>query len=164
MDLELVAPIQERHLDLERDGMRVLLGWSVANLAAAPLGATLSDSVRGDAFWLGNGGWNVVNAAIAGGSLATLPARRRVAWDMDTARRQTDRFERTLILNVGLDVAYLAAAGWLAERGRRTGDERFIGLGNALALQGGFLLVFDSAMLWRSSRVSRALDPAPPRP
>lgn len=156
MDLD-VAPIEARHLDLQRDGMKVLLGWSVVNLASAPVGAALTEDVRGQAFWLGNGGWNVVNAGIAGSALLTLPARRQVAWDLQTARRETDRFERTLLVNIGLDVAYLAAAGWLAEHGRRTGDERFIGLGNALALQGGFLLAFDSALFWRSTRVSRAL-------
>lgn len=150
--IELVAEQQDRHLDLQRDGMGVLLGWSAANLVSAPIGAGLSDGARADAFWWGNGGWNVVNAGIAGLSLATLPAKRRAVWDADALARDKDRFERTLLFNMGLDVAYLAAAGWLSERGRRTGDEQLRGLGDALAVQGGFLLVFDSALYWRSKR------------
>ncbi|MEQ1565542.1 MAG: hypothetical protein ABMA64_07890 [Myxococcota bacterium] len=155
-DLDVPA-LQQEHLDLQRDGMKVLLGWSVVNLAGGGIGAALADTPRADAFWLGTAGWNVVNAGIAGAGLATLPARRRATLDVSGVRRQADTFERTLLVNIGLDVAYLAASGWLIERGRRVGDDQLRGLGTAVLAQGGFLLVYDSTLYAASTRKTAPL-------
>lgn len=152
-----VAALQQGHLTLQRDGMTVLLGWSAVNLVGGGVGAVLAEKPRTTAFWLGTAGWNVVNAAIAGSALATIPARRRTALDAQELRRQTDTFERTLLLNVGLDVAYIAASGWVGERGHRTGEERLRGLGTAVLVQGGFLLAFDSVLYVASTRRSAPL-------
>lgn len=152
-----VGALQQRHLDLQRDGMTLLLGWSAVNLVGGGLGAALADEPRTRAFWLGNAGWNVVNAALATSALATIPARRRAVLDESGLRRQTNTFERTLLFNAGLDVAYIAASGWLGERGRRTGEERLQGVGTALLVQGGFLLAFDSALYFASTRRSAPL-------
>lgn len=152
-----LADLQQRHLDVQQGGMTVLLGWSAANIAGGAVGAALADRPRTRAFWLGTAGWNVVNAAIATSAFATLPARRRDPLDESGLRRQTDTFERTILLNVGLDVAYLAGSGWIGERGRHTGDERLKGLGNAVLVQGGFLLVFDSVLYAVASQRSAPL-------
>lgn len=49
-----------------------------------------------------------------------------------------------LLLNAGLDVAYIATGFYLKERSKNSsGAERLRGYGNSLLLQGGFLLLFD---------------------
>lgn len=137
--------------------MTLLLGWSAVNLVGGTTGYLLADGPRAEGFWAGNAAWNTVNAAIAVTGLATLPARRAEPWDEATARRQTDMFERALLVNVGLDVAYVTSGLWLGERGRRKGDQRLQGLGDALIVQGGFLLLFDVGLVVLSSRISRDL-------
>lgn len=51
-----------------------------------------------------------------------------------------------LLLNAGLDVAYIATGFYLKERAKNSSSpERLRGYGNSLLLQGGFLLAFDIA-------------------
>ncbi len=52
-----------------------------------------------------------------------------------------------LLLNAGLDVAYIATGFYLKERSKNSSSsERLRGYGNSLLLQGGFLLAFDVAL------------------
>ena len=53
------------------------------------------------------------------------------------------QIEKILLLNTGLDLAYLATGLYLKERGQRLNNDRNKGYGNSLLLQGAFLLVFD---------------------
>jgi hypothetical protein len=48
-----------------------------------------------------------------------------------------------LILNSGLDLAYLTTGLYLRERGTNHLNDQTKGYGGSLMLQGGFLLVFD---------------------
>ena len=81
------------------------------------------------------------------GAIALVGARRRAV------RGPTDpcRLRRVLLVNAALDVGYLAAGAWLvlapAARVRGLGGD-----GLAVLVQGGFLLVLDSA-------AARALRP-----
>ena len=63
--------------------------------------------------------------------------------------------EKIFLVNVGLNVAYMAAGGMLWERGRRLGDERLEGYGPSLVLQGAFLVGFDTVMFWLQNRATR---------
>ena len=62
----------------------------------------------------------------------------------DSLTAQFD-FEKILLLNAGLDVAYLVTGSWLRARAAATPrlPERLRGFGRSLWLQGGFLLLFD---------------------
>lgn len=152
-----VPALQRRQLDVQQGAMTVLLGWSALNIAGGAVGAAVADTPRSRTFWLGTAGWNVVNLAIAGTALATLPGKRRAELDVGGLRRQTDTFERAILLNVGLDVAYLAGSAWMGERGQRTADDRLKGLAVAVAIQGGFLLAFDSTTYVASTRTTAPL-------
>jgi hypothetical protein len=55
--------------------------------------------------------------------------------------------QNILLLNAGLDVAYIATGFYLKERSKNSSSsERLTGYGNSLLLQGGFLLLFDVAL------------------
>jgi len=139
----------------ERRAMGVLLGWATVNLALGGAGAMTADDPRERAFWQGNAGWNLVNFGIAG--LGLLRDRRPGPPDAAKARARADGFDRALLLNIGLDTAYLAASWALRERAARTQDARLLGFSDALAMQGGFLLGFDIAALLAHQRWSRPL-------
>lgn len=143
-----------RHLRTQRVGMGVLMGWSGVNLAGGGLAFAVADTPRREGFWGGNAAWNVVNLGIATASLASIGARQTQITDYTSLERSRDNFERALLLNIGLDVAYVMAGLALRERALRADDLRLRGFSDALVLQGGFLFVFDIG-LFAGSRYSR---------
>jgi hypothetical protein len=122
--------------DVERELTRVLGAWAIASVVG---GAVLTVSPDRRGFGRQTLVWGLVDGAIA-----LVGSRRRAA------RGPTDpvRLRRVLLLNAGLDVGYLAAGAWLVRDGRWRGD------GHAVLVQGGFLLLLDSA-------AARALRPTP---
>ncbi|TVQ89224.1 MAG: hypothetical protein EA397_15735 [Deltaproteobacteria bacterium] len=145
----------ERRWRTERTGMKVLLGWSVANLGAGTAGALTLQDPRQRAFMGGNATWNIVNLGLAGASL--LGNRRPKRFEHPEVLHQAERLERTLLINTGLDVAYMVAGWALIERGLRQDQPSLQGLGDALLVQGGFLFGFDLTLLLVHNRWTRRL-------
>ena len=90
-----------------------------------------------------NAYWNVANLALAG--LGLWSAKKQLTKHYTLAENVTEqhKIEKILLLNTGLDVAYMVTGLYLKERGNRLNHEQPVGYGNSLLLQGGFLLVFD---------------------
>jgi hypothetical protein len=105
-----------------------LLVWSVAWMGASIVALSLARGDSWRAFWPVSGTWCVVNSAIAlaglMGTPAPLPALRRL-----------------LLINAGLDVAYVAVGAVLMSRPMPA----LRGPGMAVVIQGLFLLAFDTA-------------------
>ena len=143
-------------LALNRNGMGVLLGWSLLNIGVGTAGHFTS-SGRWQAFHQGNAAWNTVNLAIAGLSLWSLQGVDPGSFGLLETIQESEKFQKFLLPNIGLDVAYMTAGGWLWERGRRVGSARQEGFGQALVLQGAFLLVFDAVLWWQSLDLTQEL-------
>lgn len=128
---------------VNQTGMQILLGWSALNMAGGTFGY-FSTSGKNQYFHQMNAIWNVVNAGIAvsaltgmgDDSLSSLPIAYKSGLTM----------EKVLLANAGLDVAYMAAGGYMIERGLRKEQPRFRGYGQSLLVQGGFLLTFDTIL------------------
>lgn len=139
-------------LQVEKGAMGALASWSVANLAVGLPAGRQSDG-RSRGFWYGNAGWNAVNLGVAG--LGAVSIHRRstglIASD-DVRLRQQRSLRRVLAVNIGLDAAYLLTGFVLQRTSER---EELKGIGDALVLQGGFLLTFDSAFLVEHRRRTR---------
>lgn len=138
-----------RETRFRQKAMLTLGGWSLSNLA---LSGIQIGSSQGDArhYWQMTGYWNVVNLGIAGlGYLGALQLREE-AHSGAALLQEQQKLRGLLLLNTGLDVAYMAAGWAMLERGlRRPGPDgaRWRGFGRAVATQGAFLLVFDAALL-----------------
>jgi hypothetical protein len=151
-------------VQLNRTAMSVLLGWAVLNIGT---GVTGHFTTQGDtqAFFQANAAWNVVNLAIAGFGLHGQLTAQPETWGLARSLAEGQQMEKILLLNAGLDVGYMALGGFLLERGLRTDSARFRGWGRSLLLQGGFLLLFDSALWWLNWRLNTQLTarliPAP---
>lgn len=117
--------------DVESRLTAVLGRWAAGSAVA---GVLLSVPRRSRGFGRQTVAWGAVDGAIA-----YVGARRRAV------KGPTDpqRLRRVLLVNVGLDVGYLAAAAWLLRDGRWRGD------GAAVAVQGAFLLVLDATAAHR---------------
>ncbi len=133
--------------------MEVLLGWSALNLAGSGLGYGLDDD-RGRTryFHQMNVMWNVVNAGIATAGLLGLRNELGQPASPTGALEEAMSFEKILLFNAGLDLAYVAAGAYLYERGRRTDSVRLQGYGQSLWLQGGFLFAFDLTVYFLTHR------------
>ena len=135
---------QER-LDLNKTGMLVLSGWALGNIAIGSYGYFKTGG-KTKYFHQMNAAWNLVNLSIGAFAyynyLQTDPASFSLAQSIGEARS----IENILLLNIGLDVGYIATGAFLWERGIRKDNNRLLGYGPSLILQGGFLLVFDGIL------------------
>lgn len=146
-----------RRLSTNRTAMVVLGGWAVGNLAVGSVGFALEPDERLRWLHLGNAAWNVVNLGLAAVGLLSDWGRDPKSFDAKTSLVESEKQTRVLLLNAGLDVAYLATAAFLWQRGDATADARLVGLGQALLIQGAFLLGFDITLAVLSGRLTEEL-------
>lgn len=137
--------VNSKRLRINKNAMYVLGGWAVTNIA---VGAYMRGRTTGSNryFHEGNAGWNVVNLAIAGGSLWATSKADPASYDLWQTIAEQQKIEKFLLFNAGLDLGYMATGLYLTERSRRFSGmkgDRLKGYGQALLLQGGFLLAFD---------------------
>ncbi|MEO0599831.1 MAG: hypothetical protein AAF211_00245 [Myxococcota bacterium] len=144
-----------RHLRVQSAGMGVLAGWSAVNLAGGGVAWALADTPRREGFWGGNAAWNVVNLGIATAGLASVGGKRKAIQEPLDLLKSQQNLERSLLVNIGLDVAYVVAGLALRERGLRLDQPSLQGFGDALLAQGGFLFAFDIALFTASQRSRR---------
>jgi hypothetical protein len=143
---EPLLSINERRLSLNRVNMYVLGGWAVGNLAVSGyLRSQTTGTVR--YFHEMNVFWNVVNLGLAAGALYGGYQSDPASYDLWQTYHEQQKLEKILLFNLALNFTYLTAGGYLIERSRRGGERefQFKGYGQSLLLQGGFLLLFDTA-------------------
>jgi len=87
-----------------------------------------------------NAGWNVVNAGLASFAL------------LDNKPIQPKKLAKIFWINAALDVLYIAGGVALRQQGLEKNNPQWVGWGDSIILQGGFLLTFDSLMGWRMQR------------
>jgi hypothetical protein len=155
---DFLAGYNAERIELNTWGMVVLLGWAVANLGVGTVGS-LTTHGRTRYLHQGNAAWNVVNLAIAGFALYGLRSEDPAALNAAATLAKAHQLEWILWLNSGLDLAYLASGAWLWERGLRRDSPRWVGYGQALILQGGFLLLFDLTLVALNLHANRELLP-----
>lgn len=126
-----------------KQNMLLLGGWAIANISTgiAGMSATSGSSYY---FHQMNTAWNVVNLSIAtAGYLLTRPEKNALNSSVSNA---LIGLENTLMLNTGLDLAYMTAGLALIELSKNpdySSPQRLRGYGISLVLQGAFLAIFD---------------------
>lgn len=133
-------------IDITRKGMWVLGGWAVANMAYGGYKTTRTTGQE-KYFHQMNMLWNTVNLGLAASSLLTTDFE---TLNLQKTIAQQHKMEKILLLNIGLDAAYIATGFFLKEKGKTAAKtpERWAGYGNSLLLQGGFLLAFDGVLYY----------------
>lgn len=138
---------------LESAGMGVLAGWAGANVVGGTAGYLREPPGRSRAAWGAHAAWNVVNLGLAGAGLARASSARDLEAEALAERQR--RLQTVLWVNAGLDVGYVAAGAGLQALGRDQQDPALQGVGDALLVQGAFLLVFDTTMALLQRRQAR---------
>ena len=146
---------QQQSLKLQQNGMLILGSWAGLNMITGGLGYARTQGSR-SYFHQMNAAWNTVNAGIAyfgyKGTLSnTSVMTSEILYDMN-------RFDTILLINAGLDVLYISGGAWLAYRGYKMGKERWKGYGQAIILQGSFLMAFDLLLYTSHTKLSKQLS------
>lgn len=152
-----LADYEQARLDRGRDAMIALTTWGGANLVAGAIGWPLSDEPAWQAFHSMNLAWGAVNLAIALPSLVGHLRADPTKAEVREVLKAEHGLQATLLLNLGLDVAYLTAGALLWERGEFGDEPLLTGFGRSLIVQGAFLLVFDAVFYAVSAQASGAL-------
>lgn len=137
----------EASLAANNAGMYVLGSWALANMAAGAYCWATSEGEK-KYFSQMNLFWNVVNLSIAGFALYGNYSTDVSLMSEGELLAKHLKTERLFLINSGLDVGYMGAGllmRHLSSNSEKRGD-LLKGYGNAVILQGGFLLVFDMVM------------------
>lgn len=154
IDLEA---INEKRITMNSNGMLVLGGWAVSNLVIGGIGMTQTGGTS-KYFHQMNAAWNTVNLAIAGFGYYGI-RNQSTQIGLSETISEFHNFEKILLFNAGLDIGYMAIGAFLWERGLRKENNRLIGYGQSMILQGGFLFVFDAVLyLLSRSESSRLIE------
>lgn len=149
--------IATERVNLQRNNSWVLAAWAGANIIQGSISA--SDAKGSDHYFHQmNAYWNTVNLAVAG--MGLWAAKKQLAGTHTQERnwKEQQKLEKLLLLNTGLDAAYIMTGLYLKERGNRLQSDQPTGYGNSLVLQGAFLLVFDIVQYAENRRNGKLLE------
>ena len=161
MDILATLGLLHHQRELLTEQAMALLGtWALLNLLVSGyLVARTDRRTETHYFHQMNVGWNLINLLLA--VVGILRAQPGPVAGLTLASSLQDQFmlEKILLLNAGLDVAYLCIGSWLRARGAGAVQrpERLLGFGRSLWLQGGFLLLFDVGFYFLYHRYAEAL-------
>jgi hypothetical protein len=136
----------QSRMNINETAMLVLGGWAAGNILIGTYG-NFKASGEAKYFHQFNAAWNIVNLGIAAfGYFNAVNSDPSSMTNLEIIK-DFNSLQNLLLLNAGLDVAYIATGFYLKERAKNSSSsERLKGYGNSLLLQGGFLLVFDIAL------------------
>jgi hypothetical protein len=125
-----------------KTNMTILGIWAAINIVQGSISSTNAEG-SDKAFFKMNTYFNAVNLGIAGVGLAMARKELDKKYSYSENLLKQQKLEKILLLNAGLDAAYIATGLYLKERGMRVDNPQTTGYGNSFVLQGAFLLIFD---------------------
>lgn len=147
LNLEL-QNIHKRQVNIGKTSMISLNSWAITNIG---YGTIASTQANGEAkyFHQMNAIWNVVNLGIGIPGIISAYKKNQPK-DLFELNEYQHKIEKVYLINTGLDIAYIASGLALRNFGEsKTGEPRLRlkGYGNAIMMQGGYLLIHDIAVL-----------------
>ncbi len=138
-----------QRLDINRSAMLVLGSWAIGNMLVGTYGH-INTTGQSRQFHQFNFMWNVVNLGIAAFGYHQATNADLMALGHVDVLKEYNTLQNILLLNVGLNVSYMAAGLYLRERSKNSikHSDRFKGYGNSLLLQGAFLFLFDTSLFF----------------
>ncbi|QSQ26075.1 hypothetical protein JY651_14605 [Pyxidicoccus parkwayensis] len=150
-DHHLIELTQSRFA-MNRKALKLLAGWSLANIAVSGVGYFTSDGDPWRTFHLSNVIFNVpvLGTVVLGAIVMAKQDPERLTLEETLSR--AIMLERVLLAGIVVDVAVIGFGAFLWERGRLIGSDSLIGWGRADVFQGSVLLLFDSALFLMNAR------------
>ena len=150
----------KERLNLQRKGMYVLGGWGLGNTIVS-IASLPGSSGATKYFHQMNIGWGAVNATLAGFTLLThkRQMKKESGYNYAQSMGMQTGVEKTFLLNLGLDAAYVLGGVAFNEssNGTKGNSKRKQGFGNAIIMNGAFLMLFDGVMYTLHNRHGKKL-------
>jgi hypothetical protein len=137
----------EQRLDYNQKGMLILSSWAIGNMALSTF-RLQANNPETQAYHQMNLAWNAINLAIAGfGYYSATNASADLS--LTESLLEQNKISKILLFNAALDLGYMVGGVYLMERSKNSEQsERLKGFGQAVIVNGGFLLIFDSIMYY----------------
>lgn len=148
---------EQQRINYNKKGMLLLGSWSAANIIVSAF-ASKTDNQKVHYFHQMNVLWNSVNLvlATAGYIGATKETTNNIT--LSNVLNHQNKTEKLFLFNTGLDVAYVTGGFYLKERANsKINPAKLKGYGDAVIVQGGFLLLFDAIMYAVHNKHGKAL-------
>ncbi len=142
---DTLSNFNQKRNEINQTGMKVLGGWAIANIAIGSVGFYKTKGAT-KYFHQMNIFWNIVNLGIATAGFYGAKEASNKEYSVSQSISEQHKTEKILLINAGLDVAYIAGSFYLNRRGINKSSDRLHGYGNSIILQGAFLFLFDSSM------------------
>ena len=150
------STFQYKQAQLNKNGMKVLGSWAVANiLTGTPVYFLSNDDTYVKGFAGMSAAWNLINLALAANAL--LAKDKNFSSFSDLLKEQ-QKLEKIYLFNAGLDFGYIAGGFWLNQYGIAKENPMIQGAGQAIAAQGLFLLIFDATMFYLHNKQGKVLN------
>lgn len=134
---------KQKNITTNQNAMLVLGSWAVGNILIGSYGNFTTTGVT-KYFHQFNVMWNVVNLGLATFGYFNSVNKKTIDQSQIDIIKDFNSLQNFLLLNAGLDVAYIIAGFYLKEKSTRHKRSNLLaGYGNSLILQGSFLLLFD---------------------
>lgn len=145
---EKLDSINAKRLDINKKGMFVLGGWAAVNIATGTPLAIVTPESPDKYFHEMNAVWNTVNLGLAISGLLSDKKEKGKVYSLYETMNESNKAQKILLFNAGLDAGYIATGLFLRQWGFNNDQyqNRLIGYGNSLLIQGGFLMAFDFTM------------------
>ncbi len=141
----------------QQQSLSLLSSWSVGNLIFSPLATNdlFSPNNTNEYFHQMNFSWNLFNLGIAGLGHIIVNKDSKKPWDIETLNLKKKKAEKSIIINMGLDLAYIITGFLLKNNAQKSNAESSMnkGYGNSLILQGGYLLLYDAIFLMKLKKI-----------
>ena len=141
-----IGQLQDFNTQRYRTDQKLMLSlgsWASTNIVGSGIGWARSNSEENKYFHQMNVMWNLVNLglAIPGYIKAKKDNSVTSVYHLLEAQRKT---ETVFLVNAGIDLAYIGSGLLLKSQAPNVEkSSQFMGYGNSMILQGGFLLLFD---------------------
>jgi hypothetical protein len=140
-----VANYQSEFNTINKNLMLGLGTYAVSNFVVSGIGYATAEDEATKRFHEMNVMWNTVNIGLAvpGYLKAVRGGGEMTLEEMVKAQKKT---ETIFLVNDVLDIGYMAAGLWMRQNAADFPgqEDLYMGYGNSLILQGGFLLLFDA--------------------
>lgn len=156
----LFDSVNHRHDRISKTGMILLSGWSLTSLASGLIGQNNTTGVQ-RYFHKRNVLWGSINLGLSGLSYLRIRSEKDKIYSPSQTFKRVEAAQKLFLFNAGLDLAYVAFGLYTRERSNKfSGDkaDRLKGTGNSLALQGGFLTLFDGILYILHNKNGNRLD------
>ena len=141
-----ITAFEQQRINYNKNGMLLLGSWSASNIIVSAF-ASKTNNQQAHYFHNMNIMWNSVNLALATAGYISAVKETTNNLTLSNVLNHQNKTEKLFLLNTGLDVAYVTAGFYLKEKGKSDSNPaKLKGYGDAVIMQGGFLLLFDAIM------------------